>query len=98
MTENKEETPSEVTEAETVVLSPTEFCSYFLQQLEGGTVIVPVTAKGDTASTVFQFGDRRFKISVAAVKRVRKPKGNGSDLDVACGNGKDETTGGDETA
>lgn len=54
--------------------SPADFCSYFLQQLEGGTTVVPVTPKGDMAYTVFQFGEQRFKISVAAVKRVRKPK------------------------
>lgn len=53
---------------------PADFCSYFLQQLEGGTVIVPVTPHGDAAFTVFQFENRRYKITVAEVKRVRMPK------------------------
>lgn len=54
--------------------SPADFCSYFLEQLEGGSVVVPVTGDGKIAYTVFQFGDQRFKISVALAKRVRKPK------------------------
>jgi hypothetical protein len=79
-------TAEETSQTEATV-SPVDFCTYFLQQLEGGTVIVPVTAKGSTAYTVFQFGKQRFKISVSAVKRVRKlkdddsPKGNGEDRD-----------------
>lgn len=60
----------------TTTVSPADFCTYFLQQLEGGTTVVPVTSKGNTAFTVFQFGKQRFKISVAALKRVRKPKEN----------------------
>lgn len=60
--------------AEVVVPTPTEFCEHFLQQLEGGTVLVPVTATDEEAFTVVAFGAKRFKISVALVKRLRKAK------------------------
>ena len=69
-----ESAPELSTGEEGAAVSPLDFCTYFLQQLEGGTTIVPVTTKGDTAFTIFQFGTQRFKISVAVVKRVRKPK------------------------